>query len=196
MATQRIILAKVSGATGVAARTLITSWPRTRGERPPPLSLREEIDGFVLKLRAGRADPSVVYYCEWIDRWSMGDDFYPSGYACGNEFALKCLSHHQARRLARRRRQFQEQRWLGARLLECLASWRPQIEITAPILLIRQALGPSADVTDIVQSRDEVAGWLSGAPKSPILESDPVAPGEPRRDVPRVLFMRIGLGGR
>ncbi|MHA3774511.1 hypothetical protein ACXR0O_23550 [Verrucomicrobiota bacterium sgz303538] len=159
MATQRITLAKVAGEGGRSIHRLARGWSEAVTENGHSPGVRQAIDGFVLRLKAQSDALAVVYYCEWIDRWSMGDDFPGRFSVAGDQFEITCLSSEEALLAAKEcRHQFQEQQWLASRLRECASSWNPLVE-TSVIILIREVLGPSAS-DEINHSQAEAPAWI------------------------------------
>jgi hypothetical protein len=160
MATQRLTLATVAGDAGRA----VGEWFRachstdaTSVEAVPGL----EIDELGERLRSNGAALPVVYFCEWIDRWLMGDLVPGPGAIAGRRFQVSCLSPEEAVEWAGRcGEQFPEQLWLASRLREAAAAWQP-LAGPAVVVVLREVLGASATDEEVLASLRGVPPWLS-----------------------------------
>src|SRR5207248_11179845 len=76
----------------------------------------DAIDDFGERLRSNYAALPVVYFCEWIDRWLMGDQVPGPAAVAGRRFQASCMSPEDAAEGAGRcGSQFPEQLWQAAR---------------------------------------------------------------------------------
>ena len=127
----------------------------------PGADIEARLDKFVLRLKAHQADFPVCYYCEWIDTWSMGDEFEGSLRVVGQRFEVTCFSPEEAvERSKQIRGEWREQKWMAARLKEASDAWPGGAELST-ILLIRELLGPSADENELRIASEGVPLWLS-----------------------------------
>jgi len=153
MATQRLIVATIVGKSAMATERLFHSW-RTRTSDPAA------IDQFCGAVQAHAAAAPIVYFCEWLDRWLMGDAFPAIGTADGHRFHAACLTPEQALDWAGRcGHQFPEQSWVAARLREAAESWAALSE-TRVIVQVREVLGGSVTDDEVRQSLAIVPDWL------------------------------------
>jgi hypothetical protein len=101
----------------------------------------------------------IVYFSEWIDRWSMGDQV-PDGFVEGRRYQAVCLSPEQAEACAARcGNQFFEQGWLASRLREAAIDSASVAERCA-VVLLREVVGPTATDDDVRRSLSVVPEWL------------------------------------
>jgi hypothetical protein len=156
MATQRLIAAVLGGdaASVVAAR--FRSW--RAGPAPDPRA----VDRFCSELRANGAALPVLYFCDWVDRWLMGNSVPGPGAVAGGRFETTCLSPVEAAAWADRcGRQSPEQEWLAARLREAAAAWELVAESRA-VVVIREVLDGSTTDDEVRAALRGVPGWLAG----------------------------------
>jgi hypothetical protein len=147
---QRLAIATIVGD----AADVVTAFFRGWQTRPPDAATA---DHFCEQLRANSASLPIVYYCEWIDRWLMGNLVPGPGAVEGKRFQFTCMSAEQAVAWAERcGNQFLEQEWLARRLREAAEGWGAVAE-TKAIIVTREML--SASTTD-----DEVRASLCGVP--------------------------------
>ncbi len=154
MATQRLTVATLAGDAALAANVLFRSWQ----SRPDPAAVDQLCDG----LRGDGLSLPVVYFCEWADRWSMGDDAPGPGAAEGRRYEATCLTPAQTEaRAGRCGRQLPEQGWLAARLREAAGAWAGICEPRV-VLVVREVIGLSATDEEVTDSLRIVPRWLSG----------------------------------
>jgi hypothetical protein len=158
MATQRLIVAGIAGETASAVEALFRNWQNT------PAPDRAAVDVFCERLRANGEALPVVSFCEWVDRWLMGNLVPGPGAVEGKRFQATCLSPSQALSWAEQcGNQFPEQEILAARLREPSRLWGA----LAPRLVIvvaREVLGISTTDHEIRAALQGVPGWLSRVP--------------------------------
>ncbi|MGV3531360.1 MAG: hypothetical protein ACO1QR_03250 [Chthoniobacteraceae bacterium] len=162
MATQRITIAKIGGDGALAIDEMVRAWSQSRTNDGGSEVTDGRVDDFVLRLKAAHAEFPVSYYCEWIDRWSMGDAFDGPLRASGKRFEITCFSPKEA--ILRGRAihpQWPEQKWLATRLGEAGAAWGT-ITGVSTILLIRESIGPSADDEEYRLSETKIPSWVYG----------------------------------
>jgi hypothetical protein len=129
----------------------------------------EAVDHFCRDLRENSLSLPVVYFSEWIDRWSMGDVVPGPNATEGRRFQAACLLPEQAVTWAGRcGRQFPEQRWLAARLQEATAGLGAVTERYA-VVVIRGVTSPSATDEEVKASLGRVPAWLL----SPVIRQTP-----------------------
>jgi len=155
MATQRLTVATLAGDAAAAVAALFESWRLD----PDPAA----VDQFCTNLRENVMSLPVVYFCEWVDRWLMGDQIVGADGAEGRQYHAACLSPKQAEALAGRcGNQFQEQQWLAARLREAAAGWGTVAERYV-VVVIRQVVGPSTTDDEVKLSLKSVPAWLDSS---------------------------------
>ncbi len=179
MATQRITIAKIAGEAGMAVVEQFRKWaaaPTTQDlslwdPEQWPASVRQEVDRFAVRLRLHAADLPVLYFCEWIDRWSMFDlflDLRPNEAAWplsvyANQFEAFCyaLPNDEAliRRRAQQEHQFQETSWFVTRLCEAIEAWG---SVAAALVVLREVSGGSALDREIEASLEGLPPWVFG----------------------------------
>jgi hypothetical protein len=157
LATQRLTVATFVGESAAAVTALIRSWRASTD--------RASVDRFCVALRENGAFLPIVYFCEWVDRWLMGD-LVPGPEAVeGRRYQAACLLPEQALAWAGRcGHQFPEQEWLASRLREAAVAWgglEPRV-----IVVVREVLGGSATDEEVEVSTGVVPGWFS-FPESP-----------------------------
>lgn len=161
MASQRFHVVALAGEAARFVGGLFRSW----AARPDP----EGVDRFCTALRANATRLPVVYACEWVDRWLMGNAM--PGAVEGLRFRVACFSPADARAAADRcGSQFAEQNWLATRLREASSGWGGVAEPVA-VVLIRDVFGPSTTDDEVRQAAAVVPDWLSA-----------VETGDPRLD--------------
>lgn len=151
MATQRMIVATIAGETGQMVAGLFRKWHSTRAVGQPD-TVQSAVDKFAEQLRARGGIPPVVYYCEWFDCWSMGDDIHFGKVIEGKQFEASCGSRPEAAAwIEQCGNQFPGQQWLATRLREAAEAWQTLAE-PATIVILRQVLGPSYTDEEVMAS--------------------------------------------
>jgi hypothetical protein len=118
------------------------------------------IDDFSHVLLANATGPPVVYFCQWMDSWLMGDKVPGPGTLSGQRFQASCLSSSDAAAWAAKcGEQFDEERWLAIRLQEAVKACQPSVD-TAVLVILREVLGASISDEDMAASLSEVPAWL------------------------------------
>ena len=162
MATQRITVAKIAGAAGVAVAKTFSRWAAADRSDESAAAVRRDVDRFVQSLKAHAATLPVVYFAEWIDLWLMGDvvpglAMGRDGVVNGNRFEAAChtlpVVFPSSMPAAGSP---QEMIWLETRLREAECAWE-ELTPDAVLVLVREVLGPT--VTD-----DELRLTLTAAP--------------------------------
>jgi hypothetical protein len=153
MATQRVTIAGVAGKAGVAITALFRSW-RTNPDA-------DAVDKLCARLRANGTSLPIVYFCEWVDRWSMGDLLPGPAAVAGQRYQATCLTPHQAAGWAAQcPAQFPEQSWLATRLGEAAVAWERVAERS--VVVVREILAASSDDSEVRESLGRIPSWLSG----------------------------------
>src|SRR5687767_11004126 len=88
MATQRLIVATFAGDSAVAVVTRFRSWAAHADAAA--------VDRFCAGLRNHGDSLPVVYFCEWIDRWLMGNQVPGPGGVNGERYQTTCLTPEEA----------------------------------------------------------------------------------------------------
>src|SRR5262245_7617583 len=136
MATQRLIVATIAGDSAAAVASRFRSWVAHADTAA--------VDRFCDGLRQHGDSLPVVYFCEWIDRWLMGDLVPGPGGVVGQRYQATCLTPEDAVSWSQRcGQQFQEQKWLAARLREAAAAWGTITERYA-VVVVREVIGASS----------------------------------------------------
>jgi len=151
MATQRLTLATLAGESAVAVIALVRSWRSC----PEPGA----IDRFCAALRENALSLPIVYFCEWVDRWLMGD-LVPGPKAVeGRQSEMTCLLPDEALEWAGRcGHQFPEQEWLASRFREAAACWGG--DGVRAVVVVREVLGSSTTDEEVEASLGVVPEWL------------------------------------
>jgi hypothetical protein len=102
----------------------------------------------------------VVYFCEWVDHWLMGDQVSRPNAISGQVYQVTCLSPDEARGWADNcGDQYAEQGWLAARLREAAEGWGT-ITDEYIVVLVREVLGGSTLDEEVMESLRRVPAWL------------------------------------
>src|SRR4051794_13512605 len=88
MATQRLTVATFVGEAATAIAALFHSW-RTGCD---PVA----VDRLCTAVRDNGTSLPILYFCEWIDRWLMGDLAPGPDAAVGRTYHAACLSPEQS----------------------------------------------------------------------------------------------------
>jgi hypothetical protein len=187
MASQRITIAKIGGASAAAVISQFQGWSAARNIDDPtelrsdqwPESVRRDVNDFANSLRSNGHQPPVIYLSEHIDLWSMGDVFerwlsHDGGgqpiHLHSDRFELWCyplpdaglLANHlqRSKRLKRiRERKAQEERWLTVNLLEAILAW-DGMAATAVLVLVREVFGGLVMDSDLEHSLVDIPEWI------------------------------------
>ena len=155
MATQRLTIATLAGDAAVAVVDLLGSWRRAAKVECAT------VDGFCHAIRANGHQLPIVHYCEWIDRWLMGDRVPGPESIHGRQFEVTNYSREEALLWSDRcGKQWQEELWLAAMLREAACAWQ-ELAPAATIIVIREPLGISTLDEEIVASLQVVPDWLA-----------------------------------
>jgi hypothetical protein len=168
MATQRVIVAKIAGAAGVAVADHFRRWLASGSGEEFRAPIRAEVDQFAETLRANAASPPVVYYCEWIDMWSMGDVIPALGSAGvrvvrGDRYEACC--HQPTVSLiapSNHGEPAQESVWTEARLREARAAWSGLVDESI-LVVLREPLGATVTDEELRAALRSLPRWF-GAP--------------------------------
>jgi hypothetical protein len=153
MATQRLMVATLSGQSAVAVTTRFDLWRST----PDP----DSVDRLCASIREHALSLPVVYFTEWVDRWLMGDLVPGPDAVAGYRFRAACLSPAKAVGWADRcGSQFAEQGWLASRLREAAIGWGGVAEPYA-VVVVRVAVRASVTDEEVQAAARNVPSWLS-----------------------------------
>jgi hypothetical protein len=165
IATQRIILANLGGAAAAAVAVRFRRWLGSCQGGNFPAPVRREVDQFAVTLRANAASPPIIYYCEWVDMWSMGDVIPALGVpgarvvrgdrydACCHDSNVSLLAPTLGGEMA------QEAEWLVARLREARSAWSGLVSESA-LVVLREALGGTVTDEELQAALWSVPRWL------------------------------------
>jgi len=157
MAMQRLTVATFAGQSATTVAEVVHSL-RTKGD---PAA----VDRFCAAVRDNGLSLPIVYFCEWVDRWLMGNLVPGPDAVEGRQYQAACLSPEQALVWAEQcGHQFPEQEWLAARLREAAVAWGG-VERRA-VVVIREVLGGTTTDEEVEASLNVVPEWL-GLPESP-----------------------------
>ena len=155
MATQRLTVAVLAGASADVAAALFGAW-RVAPQAP------DTVDRFCEVLRQHSTALPVIYFCEWVDRWMMGNLVPGPGAVEGRRFQAAYFSPEEARTWADQcGNQWPEQEWFAARLREAAEAWGLVVDRRA-VVVIRAALDSSATDEDVRATSEAVPDWLAG----------------------------------
>ena len=155
--TQRFTIATIAGEAGRAAAELFQLWSATQASAGPHATLGA-IGLFADHLRSNAAVLPVVYFCEWIDHWLMGDAV--PIFLQGRHIEAACMTAAEAEALADGcGRQFPENDWLAVQLRQAAEARRP---LTGPsfIVILRKVLGATSIDDEVTASLVGVPDWL------------------------------------
>jgi hypothetical protein len=156
MASQRLFIATLGGKAAEATADLFAAWHRLL-----PTVNEQEIDGFCEALRANSTSLQVLYSCEWIDRWLMGDTVPGPNKIPGRRYDLTVLSPKEAAEWAAWDSfQFEEQEWFSNHLREAARAWAELVERRI-VVVVREVFGATATDDEILQAIDIVPPWLA-----------------------------------
>lgn len=159
MATQRMTVATIAGDAGRSVHNRFAAWKVVQLQEP----IRSVVDEFAKHLRENSASLPVVYFCEWIDRWLMGDAIQGPLSVHGARWQASCQSPEEARQWAMNvGTQWPEQRRLAACLLEAAGAWNGLVG-EAVVVVLREILGASATDEEVVASLRVIPPWLAGS---------------------------------
>lgn len=152
MATQRLIVATLAGDSADAVAARFRSW----AAHPDAAAVDRFCDG----LRKHGNSLPVVYFCEWIDRWLMGNLVPGPGCVDGKRYQATCLTPEEAVSWSERFvQQFAEQEWLAARFREAAAVWGTVTE--RAVVVVREVIGASSTDEEVEGSLHTIPAWLS-----------------------------------
>ena len=158
MATQRFTIATIGGEAGFAAAKLFQIWMGSQAKAGPDAIL-DAVDLFANHIRANSAVFPVIYFCEWIGHWSMGDALPNPLRGRGIEAA--CMNPTEALQLADQcGNHFSESEWLGAQLRQAAEAWKPLVE-SSVVVLLRKVLGASAIDEEVSAAMVGIPDWLT-----------------------------------
>jgi hypothetical protein len=152
MANQRLTMATIAGKSAALIPSLFRTW---RVESDPAA-----VDRFCAALRRNGQSLPIVYFCEWVDRWLMGD-LVPGPEAVeGQRYQADCLLPEQALAWASRCGvQFAEEQWLASRLREAAMAWGragPRV-----VVVVRELFDNSTTDEEVTASLNVIPEWLS-----------------------------------
>jgi hypothetical protein len=167
MATQRFTLTKLAGAAGTAAAELLCGWASL-----PEISNRQ-LEAFTALLHGHGSDPSITYFCEWFDHWSMGDvldKWLPVSENSGafavrvGPFEIRCYALPDGGVLAALLTGdpdwSEEEHWFVARLREAVEAW-DKLAPQATLIVIREVLGGSTLDGEVKAALARPPEWLT-----------------------------------
>lgn len=180
---QTITIIKICGKATNAVVSLFQQWLRGHtlgGAAEESLaSFRAELKSFVECLRANATSLPILFYCEYLDAWSMGDiidRFLTPTHgnqllrASVDEYDIACyalpdhdvlassLSAILGRELIKSE-SGQEEYWFARLLYEAVLSWQT-ISPTGAVVVIRHIVGPSVTDEEAIASLESVPAWL------------------------------------
>src|SRR5258708_36517922 len=113
---QRLTVATFAGESAAAVAALLHSWRVVLD----PVA----VDRFCAAVRENGASLPIVYFCEWVDPWLMGDLVPGPDAAEGQRSQAACFSPEQALAWAGRcARQFPEEEGVASRLRAAAVCW-------------------------------------------------------------------------
>ena len=190
MATQRIVIAKLAGEAAEAAGTCFRRWLAARpagdarvssaGEWPSRYC--SEMDRLVADLRKHADRLPAIFFCEYVDTWSMGCHFEfwlrprPTKgplhvaskrfdlylYALPDRGALQNWLRRGLRLKRVRERNPQEQQWFVSNLLAAATSWEGMVRSSA-LIVVRECVGETVSDERLLESLKTAPAWLRGS---------------------------------
>jgi hypothetical protein len=145
---QRLLMATLAGDAADAAFAFF-------GSTPDPGA----VDRFCIAVSDNRLSLPIVYFCEWVDRWLMGDQVPGPNAIHGGDFQASCMTPAAAVAWAERcGDQFQEQLSFAARLREAALGWGTVSDRYA-IVVIREVLHVSTGDDEVEVSLRGIPNW-------------------------------------
>jgi hypothetical protein len=161
MATQRLTIATIAGVAGEFVLSRFREWQALHSAGKWLREHGSAVDRFHDRVKENQAIPPVIYFAEWIDHWSMGDKVPGPGAASGSRVEVWCGSLDEVRKRADScGDQFQEDRWLRARLREAADAWQSLVG-GGTMVIFREVLEGSVTDEQIQVSLHEVPDWLT-----------------------------------
>lgn len=153
MATQLLTVAALGGDAADAVTRLFERW----NGAPNPSA----VDRFCAELRAHKTSLPVLYFTEWVDRWSMGDVVPGQNAVSGRRYMVCCMTPAEAILWADTRSdQFDEYQWFAARLREAATAWEGLVE-RRTVVVMREAFRTSTGDDEVERSLVGVPSWLA-----------------------------------
>jgi hypothetical protein len=153
MPTQRMITATFAGQSAEFVQAQFERW---RVEAEPA-----ELHQFCQRVRQNVLSLVIVYYTEWIDRWSSGYHVPGPNQVDGNRYSATTFTPDAAREYAQSIvTSAAEHRFFVSRLQEAADGWggvgEPYI-----VVVIREVLGALAEDSEIEQAAQTLPTWLA-----------------------------------
>ena len=148
-----------------AAATFADAFFKARSD----VSTEFDVDAFCSMIRRHGRELPIVYFAEWIDRWSMGYTLPGPDAFCGQHFQICCFTPAEARDWALKcGSQYAEQQWYSARLREA-ATAVEGAGFPTTVIAIREVLNVSTDDSSYRAAAATVPDWLAHftAPANP-----------------------------
>jgi hypothetical protein len=166
MATQRLILAKISGAAAEKVAEQFRRWEQLAADSRNLDHLSRAVDHFAETLCAHAHRPPVTYFAQWIDLWSMGD-FVPGlgrdqsvvvgtgrFEACCHDLPVAVSATTIDGAVS------QETLWLKNRINEAEQAWA-DLASASVLVILREPLGSMVTDEELLASQLSVPPWLS-----------------------------------
>jgi hypothetical protein len=182
VATQRITVAKVGGTAADVVILRLSEWAFARqtddssewSSEQWPLSVRSRADAFADRLRSHALSLPMIYFAEWADLWSMGDQFSrmltpPGGppplIIHADRFQIYGYGLPDGGRLLEYLasvgpQQFTEYDWFVRQLREAVMAWQELVE-QAAIVALREVVGGLVTDDELSDSMSLLPDWLS-----------------------------------
>lgn len=175
MASQRVLLLTIAGGLADAIWNDIRRWSDSRvavaaDEWSPddwPDVVKRDVDQFVARLTATGFLPPVLYRCEHVDSWSMGDVFATALAKGHRDYCRRLLTgSHEiiatwvrfSEQIVPNRHAPAETLWLYAHINEAIAAWSTFAEQRL-VVLIRTVLGGLWQDDDVSNSLHGIPAW-------------------------------------
>ncbi len=168
MATQRLTLAKISGASAKVVNERFRHWEELTKQERELDRVAREVDRFAVALGDHAHLPPVTYFAQWTDLWSMGDLVPGLGQhsaavvegrrfeACFHDIpvAVKATTINGA--------ETQEASWLRSRIQEAEESWGSLAQASV-LVVLREPLGALVTDEELLESQTSVPRWLAAS---------------------------------
>jgi hypothetical protein len=152
--TQSVFVASLGGVAAQAMLDMFNLWRGSAVEKA-------KVDRFCEALLANKNSLPILGYCEWIDRWLMGDLLPGPDAVEGHRFQVTCMLPAAAEAWASRcGNQWPEQVWLANRLREIAMSWGETVERRL-VLVVREVLDVSTFDEQVADSVRQFPNWLA-----------------------------------
>ena len=152
---QRMLMATLAGDAADAAADFF----HHLASSPDPII----VDRFCAAISDNRLSLPIVYFCEWVDRWLMGDRVPGPAARDGRRYQASCMTPAEANAWAEKcGTQYQEELSFASRLREAAHGWRTVAD-RYTIVVVREVLHVSTGDDEVEVSLSGVPSWLAAS---------------------------------